>query len=137
MSHPVDIHVGKMLRLRRKLLGLSQEAVANAVSITFQQVQKYERGVNRISASRLAEFAQVLNVPIVYFFEGLENKDEYVAGELKTAAFAEPVTTFEYEDISKPETIDLLKHYYKLSPAVRKKFIEMVKAMAIDKATVN
>src|SRR5260221_10865872 len=68
-SHPVDIHVGQRMRQRRTLLGMSQTAVATAVGLTFQQIQKYERGSNRISSSRLFEFAKVLDVPVSYFFD--------------------------------------------------------------------
>ena len=70
--HPVDIHVGQRLRLRRNMLGMSQDDLGKQVGITFQQIQKYERGTNRISASRIWEFAQILNVPEDYFFEGLD-----------------------------------------------------------------
>src|SRR5687768_13960285 len=72
----VDIHVGKQLRQRRTMLGLSQEALAKAVGITFQQVQKYEKGANAMSASRLYEFACFMRVPVAYFFDGLEHKTE-------------------------------------------------------------
>jgi len=68
----VDIHVGARLRIRRKLLRMSQEHLANALGITFQQIQKYERGANRISASKLFEAAETLSVPVAHFFEGLE-----------------------------------------------------------------
>lgn len=69
--HPTDVHVGNQLRLRRKVLGLSQDALGRQVGVTFQQIQKYERGTNRTSASRLWEFAQALNVSEDYFFEAL------------------------------------------------------------------
>lgn len=71
MPHPVDIHVGERVRARRLLAGLSQDAFAKKLNITFQQVQKYEKGTNRISASRLYKMATILNVPIDYFFEDL------------------------------------------------------------------
>lgn len=70
--HPVDVHVGKRLRLRRSMLCMSQDDLGKQVGITFQQIQKYERGTNRISASRIWEFARILNVSEEYFFEGLE-----------------------------------------------------------------
>lgn len=130
MSHPVDLFVGKKLRLRRKLLSLSQEAVANAVGVTFQQVQKYERGVNRISASRLAEFADALKVPITYFFEGLSAGDEYQVQTTPVVGLAENAASYEIDAFSNPETIDLLKHFYRCPAPVRKQFTEMLKAMA-------
>jgi len=72
MSHPVDIHVGKRLRSRRTLLGMSQEELGKSVGVTFQQIQKYERGLNRIGSSRLYEFACILGVSVTYFFEDLD-----------------------------------------------------------------
>src|SRR5882762_7396194 len=68
-SHPVDVHVGARMRQRRTLLGMSQEKLGTAVGLTFQQIQKYERGSNRIGSSRLFEFAKVLDVPVSYFFD--------------------------------------------------------------------
>src|SRR5277367_1628390 len=81
----VDTHVGKRLRLRRTMMGLSQEAVAKAVGITFQQVQKYEKGANAMNANRLYEFAQFMHVPVAYFFEGLESS----SATTPAAGFAE------------------------------------------------
>jgi len=71
-AHPVDVHVGGRVRLRRVFLGYSQEKLANALGLTFQQIQKYERGANRISASKLYELSRILSVPVTYFFEGVE-----------------------------------------------------------------
>ncbi len=71
--HPVDIHVGQRLRQRRTLQGLSQTALAKGVNLTFQQIQKYERGANRVGASRLHQFSQILDVPVSYFFDGYEH----------------------------------------------------------------
>ncbi len=137
MPHPVDTYVGKKLWLRRKILGLSQESVAKEVGITFQQVQKYERGVNRMSASRLFDFAQVMTVPITYFFEGFETSvDGYGSSPKGATALAEPKKQLSLEEVSNPETIELLKHYNQLSPAVRRKVNEMVKALASDKPTL-
>lgn len=78
--NPVDVHVGARIRLRRKLVGISQEQLAEALGLTFQQVQKYERGANRVSASKLWDIAHKLQVTIAYFFEGLEE------GEFSTTA---------------------------------------------------
>ena len=88
-SH-VDAHVGSRIRLRRKLLGLSQQQLAQRLGLTFQQVQKYERGVNRVSASKLYETAQVLGAPVTHFFEGLDGEphfDRPPAGEAAVTAF--------------------------------------------------
>lgn len=75
LVHPVDIHIGFRLRLRRVLLGMSQTDLGDRVGLTFQQVQKYERGANRISASRLYEFAKILDVPVSFFFDGIGDSD--------------------------------------------------------------
>ena len=74
--HPVDVHVGGRVRLRRIMLGLSQQQMANMIGVTYQQAHKYERGINRISAGRLYEIARVLNVPITFFFDGLEGGED-------------------------------------------------------------
>ncbi len=135
MGHPVDIHVGKRLRLRRNIAGLSQEAVAKAVGITFQQIQKYERGVNRMSASRLFEFAQVLQVPIPYFFEGLDPSaalQDSESGEM-TYTLAEPSAAFEHEEISKRETLEMMRNYYRIPPQVRKRISDLIRSVADDK----
>ncbi len=95
--HPVDVHVGGRVRLRRRFLGLSQKELADALGLTFQQIQKYERGANRVSASKLYETAKVLKVPLSYFFEGFENQDgtERSSQELlSTAAGIELVQAF-------------------------------------------
>src|SRR5436309_733867 len=89
----VDAHVGKRLRLRRTMLGLSQEAIARPVGITFQQVQKYEKGSNAMNASRLDEFAKVMQVPVAYFFEGLEHS---ASGSYGMSDFAEEGDKFHH-----------------------------------------
>lgn len=92
--NPIDQHVGLRLRLCRKTLGLSQERLAEGVGLTFQQIQKYERGANRISASKLFELGRLLNVPVAYFFEGLANAAEGEGGggetQLISRLVAEP-----------------------------------------------
>jgi|APSaa5957512535_1039671.scaffolds.fasta_scaffold256410_1 transcriptional regulator with XRE-family HTH domain len=81
MSHPIDIYVGKRVRLRRKLLGLTQSDLANKLDITFQQIQKYEKGENRISASKLYEIGATLGNNVAYFFDGYEPQEESVEAE--------------------------------------------------------
>lgn len=132
-SHPVDVHVGRRFRQRRSLLGLSQTAVANAAGLTFQQIQKYERGSNRISASRLLEFAKVLDVPISYFF------DEMPANILRGSPASragkntrEASTPFELEKdpLVKRETLEFVRAYYKIRETrVRKRIYDTVKAL--------
>lgn len=120
---PVDIHVGSRVRLRRTLLGMSQEKLGNALGLTFQQVQKYERGANRIGSSRLYHLSQILDVPISFFFDDMVS--------VKANGMAEKgKQTFEIEKLSRRETLELVRAYYKImDPTVRKKIFEMVKAV--------
>ena len=118
---PVDVHVGTRIRTRRLLLGMNQETLANALGLTFQQVQKYEGGANRVSASRLAQVAEILGVPVMYFFNGLET-----AGDAATTD-----ATNIREILQRPEAIELIRWYYAITdPDVRRQFLEMVKAVA-------
>jgi len=130
--HTVDINVGKQLRLRRTILGLSQEALASMIGLTFQQVQKYERGVNRVGASRLYDFSKALTVPISYFFEGLEDAATNLANGV-----AEPMSDFEHESITTRETLEMNRAYYKVEPSIRKKIFELIKALAENKTLIK
>ena len=123
---PVDIHVGARVRLRRTLLGMSQEKLGNALGLTFQQVQKYERGANRIGSSRLFQLSKILDVPVSFFF------DEMTTDTTKKAdGMAEGNRqVFEVDKLSRRETLELVRAYYKITdPSVRKKIFEMVKAV--------
>ena len=131
-SHAVDIHVG--MRQRRSLLGMSQTALARTVGLTFQQVQKYERGANRMGSSRLYEFAKVLDVPVSYFFD--EMPSNALSGRPMSGrgrkGFSEAGTPFEQEKdpLIKRETLELVRAYYKIREGrVRKRIFEMVKAV--------
>lgn len=121
--HAIDAHVGEKLRQRRTLLGKSQEALGEDLGLSFQQVQKYERGTNRISASRLFEISMVLGVPVTYFFEGmgadrLENK---------------PIADDERDPLNRRETLELVRSYYRIQDeTVRKRVYALVKALAGD-----
>ncbi len=132
----VDRHVGQQLKSRRILLGMSQEKLAESVGITFQQVQKYERGTNRISAGRLLKFSKTLQVPVGYFFEGAEVSPKAEPGGSKKQGFSdseqESLTGSMPEDVmSRKETLDLLRNYYSIKdPSVRKMILKMVKSMA-------
>ncbi len=125
--NPIDIHVGRRVRMRRTLLGLSQEKLGKAVSLTFQQIQKYERGANRIGSSRLYQFSRILGVPVSYFFDDM---DPSITG--KAAGLAEgPAEKFTTDHLAKRETLELVRAYYRISkPAVRKRVFEVVKAIA-------
>lgn len=128
--HPVDIHVGQRLRLKRTILGKSQESIGKEIGVTFQQIQKYERGINRMGASRLYDFAKALGVPVAYFFEGFGDYVQPGAAEL---GMAEPdATAFEHDQsINNRETLDVMRAFYRIkNPAVRKKIIDLIKAFA-------
>ncbi len=131
--HPIDVHVGRRLRLRRSLMGLSQEKLAELVGVTFQQIQKYERGTNRIGSSRLYRLAQVLQVPVSYFFEGLE------APTAGTPGLAESPASFEHESaplgprplVDRRETLELVRAFNRIrNPVVRRRIYELTKALA-------
>ena len=134
-ANPVDIYVGQKLKARRNLIGVTQEVLAEATGITFQQVQKYEKGRNRLSASRLFQFARVLDVPVSYFFEGFYSTDSGIGLQ---GGFADnDQEPFESEtdptdDIMlQKETIDLVRTYYTISDEkLRKDFLKMLKQMA-------
>ena len=126
----IDNHVGARMRLRRTLLGISQEQLAAALGLTFQQVQKYERGTNRISASRLFQLSRVLDVPIAWFFDEMD-ADVAAAGSKVPKGFSEQVGSFEADPMSRRETLELVRVYYRISDRkVRKKLYEMTKALA-------
>ena len=124
--NPVDVHVGSRVRLRRTLLGMSQEKLGMALGLTFQQVQKYERGTNRIGSSRLFQLGRILEVPVSFFFDDMPP-------EISINAPAAPDASneaFDQEDLSKRETLELVRAYYRINdPAVRKRVFELVKAV--------
>jgi transcriptional regulator with XRE-family HTH domain len=121
ISNPIDIHVGKRIRIRRLLLGMNQETLANALDLTFQQVQKYEAGANRVSASRLSEVAAILGVPIPYFFADLLAPGAELSAEDQARR----------EQMVRPETIEFVRLYYAIpDPTIRHQFLELVKAAA-------
>lgn len=131
--HPVDVHVGARVRQRRTLLGMSQEKLGAAVDLTFQQIQKYERGANRIGCSRLYEFSKVLDVPVDYFFEEMPvNVLVGRGGGRGKRGLSEDAGHFqgEKDPLVKRETLELVRAYYKIvEPRVRKRLFEMVKAV--------
>ena len=142
---PVDIHVGNRLRARRILLGISQEKLADSVDLTFQQVQKYERGTNRISASRLYQFAKILDVPVAYFFEKFagNSNDEFAQSQDNLAYGMSDNTQASFEDdtgeedklsadiLYRKETLDLIRAYYSVrNEDIRKDFLKIIKSMA-------
>ena len=128
--NPIDIHVGARVRLRRNLLGLTLQTLAKAVGVAYQQLQKYERGVNRIGASRLFNLSRVLDVPISYFFEDL-SPAAAGGGKRRTRGLSEaPAAVLEPDSLSKPETVELIRAYYRVTdPQLRKRFLDLLKAL--------
>ena len=121
VPNPIDVHVGGRIRMRRLLLGMNQETLANALGLTFQQVQKYEGGANRVSASRLSAMADILGVPISYFFGDLRPDDAEVSPEDRQWR----------EYLQRPETIEFIRLYYAIpDPKVRRQFLDMAKTVA-------
>ncbi len=129
MAHPIDHHVGQRLRQRRRLLGLTQQKLAEAVNIRFQQIQKYESGANRISASRLWSLSRALDIPVAYFFEGLNGRDPsdpaYMNGQSNGVANTNSGDVF-----NQKETIDLVRAYYNMKDEPRRKLLDLAKAMS-------
>lgn len=128
-SNPVDGHVGSRVRMRRTLLGLSQEKLGDALGLTFQQVQKYERGANRIGASRLYQISRILDVPVSFFFEEMA-EPEAGTPEGIAIGLAEGADKFDHDPMAKRETLELVRGYYKITdPRVRRRVFELVKAL--------
>ena len=131
VPNPVDIHVGSRVRLRRTLLGLSQERLGESVGLTFQQIQKYERGANRIGASRLYEFTRILDVPIAFFFDDMPEDIKTREGQFAKALQEDGQNTFEPDPMTKRETLELVRAYYRITdPRIRKRLFELTKSLA-------
>jgi transcriptional regulator with XRE-family HTH domain len=129
-ANPIDAHVGSRVRLRRMLLGMSQERLGEQLGLTFQQVQKYEKGVNRIGASRLFELAQILGVPVQFFYEEAPTA---TSGRAAAAAgFAErPTESFVIDFLGSREGLELNKAFMRISDArTRRAIVELVRALA-------
>jgi transcriptional regulator with XRE-family HTH domain len=116
MKHPVDAHVGKRIRHRRWMVGMTQQQLADRVGIKFQQIQKYETGMNRVSASRLWDVAEALTVPVSFFFEGL-NEDGSVAA-IGTDMMADK------------EAMDLIRSYYAIPEAQRRRLFDLARVLS-------
>jgi len=124
--NPIDIHVGSRVRMRRKLMGVSQEKLAEALGLTFQQVQKYERGVNRVSASKLFETSKFLGVEVSYFFDGLAGRDP-------ASGFAESESErYTHEFLMTNEGVELASLFPRLAGKQRRRILELVRTLADD-----
>jgi transcriptional regulator with XRE-family HTH domain len=125
--NPVDLHVGARVRMRRKFLGLSQSDLADAIKLTFQQVQKYERGSNRISASKLFEISKFLKAPVAYFFEG------YAEGETPEGFNESDSERFVHDFLMTTEGIELAEAYPRIKSAKhRRKILDLVRSLSED-----
>jgi transcriptional regulator with XRE-family HTH domain len=130
--NPVDTHVGARVKTRRLMLGLSQEDLANAIGLTFQQVQKYERGTNRISVSRLMDISRALRVSFDYFVEGCANLAIPRKPALRGVSDNKQAT-IEPDPLSRRDVLELVRAYSAIStPQLKKQLLEMAKAMAAD-----
>lgn len=123
--NPIDIHVGSRVRLRRMMLGMSQEKLGDALGITFQQIQKYEKGTNRVGASRLQNISTVLKVPVSFFFE------DAPGGQGEDGGFAEAPRSYVVDFLSSSEGLALNKAFVRIEdPKVRRKVVDLVQALA-------
>jgi len=127
--NPTDVHVGSRVRLRRNMMGLSQEKLGEALGLTFQQVQKYERGANRIGASRLHELSRIMDVPVQFFFD---TTDPVRAAPL--GGFAESAQeAFDSDPLRRRDTVELVEAYFEIGSAtVRRRLFDLAKALAAD-----
>jgi transcriptional regulator with XRE-family HTH domain len=129
--NPIDVHVGGRIRMRRNMLGMSQEKLGERLGVTFQQVQKYEKGTNRVGASRLQDIASILSAPVSYFFENAPSKE---ASAMPVHA-EEPANAMVMEFCSSAEGLTLNRAFVKISsPKTRKRIIELVRALADEQA---
>lgn len=143
-ASPIDAHVGARIRLRRTLMGMSQERLGEALGLTFQQVQKYERGVNRVGASRLFDLSRVLDVPISFFFDDMPEPltatyggQSSPLGSRRSFGFADSQDSLgsagSDEAMSRRETLELVRAYYRITdPAVRRRVFELIKSLVPD-----
>lgn len=133
--NPIDVHVGSRVRLRRTLLGLSQEKLGEAIGLTFQQVQKYERGANRIGASRLFDLSRVLDVPVSFFFDDMTDDVDIVpivdALPTDEKSLGSAAVSYDGDPLAKRETLELVRAYYRIAdPGIRKRLFDLTKAVA-------
>ncbi|TNJ48630.1 helix-turn-helix domain-containing protein [Phaeobacter sp. B1627] len=120
MAHPVDIHVGKRVRHRRWLIGMTQQQLAEKVGIKFQQIQKYETGANRVSASRLWDISDALGVNVSFFFEGLHEEDKIAADKARVPA----------DLMGDKEALDLVRSYYAIPENQRRRLFELARVLS-------
>ena len=120
MAHPVDLHVGKRIRQRRWLVGMTQQQLAEQVGIKFQQIQKYETGANRVSASRLWDISEAMDAPVNFFFEGIEN-------EVTAAGSTDSVPA---DLMGDKEALDLVRSYYSIPENQRRRLFDLARVLS-------
>ncbi|MEM7196872.1 MAG: helix-turn-helix domain-containing protein [Pseudomonadota bacterium] len=131
VPNPIDIHVGARVRIRRSLLNMSQEKLAEMLGLTFQQVQKYERGINRISCSRLYDIAQVLSAPISFFFDDLSQEVKKESPRLRAGLAEYTPDSYEADPLQRRETLELMSYFYNIrSEEQRKLVFHLCKSLA-------
>ena len=129
--NPIDVHVGSRIRLRRNMLGVSQEKLGESLGITFQQIQKYEKGTNRVGASRLQAIASILNAPVSFFFDGAPSDDNTGA-----PGFGEESSAYVADFLNSSEGVQLNRAFVKITdPKVRRRVLDLVKALAAESTT--
>ena len=124
MGDDIDVHLGKRLRRRRRLLGLTQQQLAGSCGVRFQQIQKYECGANRISAARIWQLAEALEVPVGYFFDGLSDASKPRERDRNDSGPAELA--------GRKETLDLVRAYYQLGERPRRRLLDLAKSLNGD-----
>ena len=122
MAHPVDVHVGKRIRHRRWLVGVTQQQLAETVGIKFQQIQKYETGANRVSASRLWDIAESLEVDVSFFFSGLQNEGAAI-GDAEAGAVPSDI-------LNDKEALDLVRSYYAIPEEQRRRLFDLARVLS-------
>ncbi len=143
--NPVDIHVGERIKLRRKLLGLSQQQMAKKLGLTFQQIQKYEKGLNRVGASRLWDISRVLNVSMDFFFSDMEKDVEIQSPMMLSVQDAEHEKmlheehdSMDFDPMKRRETLELVRAYYKINNRkIAKYLFDLIIAMSKSTANLN
>jgi len=129
VSNPVDVHVGHRLRLRRALMGISQEKLGEAVGLTFQQIQKYERGTNRIGASRLYQFSCILDISVSFFFDDMPESLKTPEGQQAGLSDGEQ-DGIDRDPMARRETLELVRAYYRIpDPIVRKRLLDLARSV--------
>lgn len=131
-SNEIDMYVGRRLRRRRRLLGLTQQRLAESIGMRFQQIQKYECGANRVTASRLYQIAVALNVPTTYFFEGLNQ----TVSPPQASSVANDLDPIGADVLSQKETLELIRAYYRLGERPRRKLLDLAKSLQEESVSV-